>query len=149
MIVRAATTADAPAIASLCAQLGYPTGADDILRRLARLDASQHAVLVAEAGAVVVGWLHVALTFALEYEPCAEILGLVVDEHVRSRGAGAALVTAAEDWASAQAVAEVRVRSRDSRERAHRFYLRCGYTVWKQQVVFRKMLPLATADIAR
>jgi GNAT superfamily N-acetyltransferase len=130
---------DAEGIARLCAQLGYPTDGAAIRRRLAGLD-DGHAVFVARRDDAVEGWLHVALTRALEYEPCAEILGLVVDDGARSRGTGAALVAAAEAWARARGLPEMRVRSRDARTRAHAFYRRQGYEDWKGQLVFRKRL---------
>jgi GNAT superfamily N-acetyltransferase len=142
--VREARDADASAIAQLCAQLGYPTTADAIGRRLAALaDPREHVVLVGLRDAVVIGWLHAAITRALEYEPCAEILGLVVDDAARGLGVGAQLVAQAEVWARGCGVPEMRVRSRETRERAHRFYLRCGYEIWKRQVVFRKRLGTA------
>ena len=72
-----------------------------------------------------------------------EILGLVVDESARSRGVGARLVAAAELWATGLGLPEMRVRSRDTRERAHRFYLNAGYEIWKRQVVFRKRIDRA------
>ena len=139
--VRRAIMEDAAEIARLTAQLGYPTAPDAIARRLTvLLPASEHAVWVAGDDSALAGWLHVAVTRALEYEPCAEILGLVVDEARRGRGAGARLVAAAEAWAREQGLSEMRVRSRVSREGAHRFYARLGYLEWKRQVAFRKAL---------
>jgi GNAT superfamily N-acetyltransferase len=43
---------------------------------------------------------------------------------------------AAEDWARAAGCAFVRVRSRLSREGAHRFYVRLGYAKEKAQYTF-------------
>lgn len=139
--VRRASREDAAEIARLTAQLGYPTAPEAIARRLTSLlPSAEHGVWVASEDAALMGWLHVAVTRALEYEPCAEILGLVVDETRRGRGAGAALVAAAEAWARAQGLSEIRVRSRVTREGAHRFYERLGYLEWKRQVAFRKSL---------
>ena len=139
--VRRAQPDDAAAIAQLTAQLGYPTPSETIARRLTSLlPAAEHCVLIASMHAGPIGWLHVAVTRALEYEPCAEILGLVVDETARGLGAGAALVAEAETWAREFGVAEIRVRSRVTREGAHRFYERQGYVEWKRQVAFRKSL---------
>jgi GNAT superfamily N-acetyltransferase len=139
--VRRACATDSPQIAALCAELGYPTAGPAIARRLESLaGAVDHLVLVGLVDEVVVGWLHVAVTRALEYEPCAEILGLVVDAPARSSGVGGALVRDAEAWARGLGLGEMRVRSRETRERAHQFYLRAGYEVWKRQVVFRKAL---------
>ena len=139
--VRRARFDDAAAIAQLTAQLGYPTLSEAITRRLdVLLSSAEHGVLVASDEARLVGWLHVVVTRALEYEPCAEILGLVVDEAKRGLGAGAALVAAAEIWARERGMSEMRVRSRVTREGAHRFYERQGYVEWKRQVAFRKTL---------
>jgi GNAT superfamily N-acetyltransferase len=139
--VRTAGAADSAGIAALCEQLGYPTTAKAIAVRLeGLLGSADHRVLVGLIDGRVLGWLHAAVTRALEYEPCAEILGLVVDAPARGSGVGAALVAAAEVWARGRGVQEMRVRSRDTRERAHRFYLRAGYAVWKRQVVFRKQV---------
>jgi GNAT superfamily N-acetyltransferase len=135
-----ATAADAAALGALCAQLGYAASAEAMARRLQGLDPVAHAVFVARCDATAIGWVHVAESRALEYEPCAELLGLVVDESRRGSGAGAALVAAAEQWARARGLAEMRVRSRDTRERAHAFYRRAGYQEWKRQVAFRKRL---------
>ena len=139
--VRPADAADSDAIAALCEQLGYPTAGVAIAARLEDLSGSaDHRVLVGLHDGKVAGWLHVAVTRALEYEPCAEILGLVVDAAVRGAGIGAALVAQAEAWARARGLREMRVRSRETRERAHRFYQRAGYETWKRQVAFRKAL---------
>jgi GNAT superfamily N-acetyltransferase len=98
-------------------------------------------VLVAESGeGRVVGWLHVAARTQLTEDASAEILGLVVDESARGNGIGAALVRAAEEWARAQGCVRIRVRSRDTRERAHRFYEREGYARNKVQLVLHKPL---------
>lgn len=132
-----AVAGDVDGIARLCAQLGYPTTGAAIQARLEALD-EEHAVYVARDAAGVQGWIHVAMMRALEYAPCAEILGLVVDEQARSRGIGAALVARCETWARERGLAEMRVRSRDSRGRAHAFYRREGYEEWKRQVVFVK-----------
>ncbi|HVT32598.1 MAG TPA: GNAT family N-acetyltransferase, partial [Rhodanobacteraceae bacterium] len=98
-------------------------------------------VLVAEdAEGRVVGWLHVASRAQLTEDACAEILGLVVAERSRSAGTGAALVRAAEAWARSEGCAGIRVRSRDTRERAHRFYERHGFARVKSQLVLAKPL---------
>jgi catechol 2,3-dioxygenase-like lactoylglutathione lyase family enzyme len=145
--VRAARRDDAEAIGALAAQLGYPASAAQIEARLQGMAHSgEHAVLVATRDECVLAWLHVAVTRALEYAPCAEILGLVVDDAARRSGAGAALVSAAESWARAHHLDEIRVRSRVTREDAHRLYRGLGYAEWKQQAAFRKRLGGATSD---
>jgi GNAT superfamily N-acetyltransferase len=140
--IRAARTYDAPAIAELGGQLGYAANRQQVATRLAGIESERSSrVLVAEdAAGRVVGWLHVAARTQLTEESCAEILGLVVDESARGVGIGAALIRAAEAWARAEGCMRMRVRSRETRERAHRFYEREGYARNKVQVVLHKAL---------
>jgi len=82
----------------------------------------------------------VSVTPLLEVERRAEVNGLVVDENARSRGAGAQLLAAAEDWAKKKRCKGMSVRSNVMRERAHGFYLKQGYEHYKTQKAFRKGL---------
>ncbi|MET0230253.1 MAG: GNAT family N-acetyltransferase [Rhodanobacteraceae bacterium] len=140
--IRAARTYDAPAIAELGGQLGYAANRQQIATRLAGIESERSSrVLVAEdATGSVIGWLHVASRTQLTEDACAEILGLVVDESARGAGIGAALIRAAEAWARAEGCTRMRVRSRETRERAHRFYEREGYERNKVQLVLHKAL---------
>src|ERR1700739_1647920 len=111
--VRKAKLADAPRIALLSGQLGYPTAAKRMAARLKRaLRQRDGACFVAETGEEgVVGWVHVSVTPLLEVERRAEVNGLVVGEKVRSRGGGARLLDAAEKWARKMGCAGMSVRS--------------------------------------
>ena len=88
----------------------------------------------------VIGWVHVSVTPLLEVERRAEVNGLVVDEPVRSHGAGWLLLEAAERWARNSGCAAMSVRSNVIRNRAHGFYERHGYEHYKTQKAFRKKL---------
>jgi GNAT superfamily N-acetyltransferase len=142
VVVRKARTSDAPRLAELSGQLGYPATAADITKRLRKLKAaSPNALFVAESpGAGVVGWAHVSVTHLLEAGTRAELNGLIVADGQRSRGAGARLLEAVEDWARKRACPSMSVRSNVLRERAHNFYLRSGYEHYKTQKAFRKSL---------
>jgi GNAT superfamily N-acetyltransferase len=142
VIVRRARTSDAPQLAELSGQLGYPTTSAEIIKRMRRLKpASQNALFVADCpGAGVVGWAHVSVTHLMEVGTRAELNGLIVSEGRRSLGAGARLLEAAEDWARKHACPSMSVRSNVIRERAHRFYQRQGYEHYKTQKAFRKAL---------
>lgn len=139
--IREARPTDALDLARLAVQLGYPTTADQAARRATRiLTRSGNRILVAEAGGVVVGWIHVAESVTLESDPAAEIAGLVVDEAFRGAGVGARLVAEVEAWAAGQGYGRIRVRSNVKRNRARRFYERAGFTVTKRQRNFEKPL---------
>ena len=140
--IRRARSTDAPRLADLSTQLGYPATTAQLRERLRRISpASQNAVFVAEAKeAGVIGWLHVSKQALLESEIRAEVNGLVVADGHRSRGAGAQLIAAAEEWARKHGCKYMSVRSNVIRERAHKFYERNGYEHYKTQKSFRKPL---------
>jgi GNAT superfamily N-acetyltransferase len=140
--IRRARSSDAPRLAELTGQLGYPATAAQLKQRLRGIQpASHNAVFVAESSRDgVVGWVHVGKQHLLESEDRAEINGLVVAEGQRSLGAGTCLLAAAEDWARKHGCKSMSVRSKIIRERAHAFYERNGYEHYKTQKSFRKPL---------
>jgi len=143
--IRFIDVADAAAAAALCAELGYPVSATALEQRIRTLSTlASHAVLVAcrEDGRLV-GWIDLSIAQHLQTEPYGEIGGLVVSEDVRGQGIGRELLAAAERWISERGIGQALVRSRVVRERAHRFYLREGYSLTKTSAVFVKPLPAA------
>jgi GNAT superfamily N-acetyltransferase len=99
------------------------------------------AVLLATDGADrPIGWIHVELKRTLVAALTAQVMGLVVDEGQRGAGIGAELLRAAEAWASEHGCHHMLVGTRVTRERAHRFYLREGYTLQKSSYFFEKAL---------
>ena len=127
--IRPGQSDEAAALADLSTQLGYPSDAETMRERLMQVrDAGAGEVFVAvDAASAVLGWTHVVPRLHIEEVPFAELAGLVVGDSARSRGIGALLLRAAEDWARNRGFARLRVRSNVVRERAHRFYLREGY----------------------
>jgi GNAT superfamily N-acetyltransferase/heme-degrading monooxygenase HmoA len=140
--LRSATPADADAVAAMAGELGYPTEPEVMRQRLEIVGSEpDELVLVAETvDRRPVGWVHVFSAIRLESAPYAEIGGLVVTESARNSGMGHALLTAAEAWARDRKLADMRIRSNVLRERAHRFYARCGYESPKSQKVLVKVL---------
>jgi GNAT superfamily N-acetyltransferase len=144
--LRPARPEDAEALAGLCGQLGYPSDTAQVTARLRSIASRpDHAVLVVAEDGRLLGWVHVFVSRLLEAEPRAEIGGLVVDEAVRGRGLGRALVRAARAWAGGMGVSLMRVRSNVTRERAHRFYGREGFRETKRQSVFERDIPATKA----
>lgn len=139
--IRSAVESDAVRIAELCLQLGYNASPADVGRGIRQLaDSRESALFVAEEGGLVEGWIQVAQRSAIESGTFAEIIGLVVDEAVRGRGVGAALVAEAEWWARAAGVSSLRVRTNVLRVKTHSFYARMGFEETKKQIVFQKDL---------
>jgi GNAT superfamily N-acetyltransferase len=140
--IRRGRPGDAPEIAELATELGYPSSAEEIVRRLLPLlGSAEQLVLVAANGSDrAVGWLHAAVRHQLLRDPDVQVVGLVVAAAHRGAGVGTRLLAAAERWAAETGAAEVRVRSNVARERAHRFYLREGYILAKTSRLFVKTL---------
>ena len=140
--VRPAGIADADAIALMCGQLGYPSTAEDIERRLAETAGDPGAaVLVADSRRDgVVGWIHIRALRLVTRDACAEISGLIVDEARRGRGIGTRLMAAAEEWSRGQGLGTLRLRSNVIRDEAHAFYRGRGFASSKTSLLFTKTL---------
>jgi GNAT superfamily N-acetyltransferase len=140
MTIRELRRGDVAAVTDLASQLGYPSTEEQVAKRIMTLiGKTDEAVLVAESGeGRAVGWLHVRALRTLHVEPAGDICGMVVDEHHRSQGIGAALVKAAENWAAERGCHKMRVRSNAVRRDAHRFYERVGFTMTKTSLTFEK-----------
>lgn len=133
--------ADAPVLAALAGELGYPTSAEALLGRLAALHPTDAAVMVStDADDMPTGWCHVEMRRTLVEPLSALIVGLVIGEGHRSGGIGAELLEAAERWARARGCQRLVVATRVTRERAHRFYAREGYEVSKTSYFLTKAL---------
>lgn len=141
MSIRPMTREDLPAVARLSSQLGYPVAEPAIAQRFEELSSQDNGLFVAvNSNTGVVGWIHVVSARTLTDEPMAEIDALIVDEAARNRGVGRELVRAAEGWAATRGYRTLRVRTRVTRERAHAFYRKAGFTLNKTQHVFDKDL---------
>ena len=140
--IRPARGTDLEAVASLCAELGYPLELTELSSRLSALaQEPRHALLVADRpGEGVIGLVHVYTDTWLVMASTAEIGGLVVREGLRGDGVGAHLLAAAERWASERGCSRLFVRTNAIRQRAHRFYERQGYGLLKSQRVYQRTL---------
>ena len=127
--VREPTSDDAEALARLATQLGYPADAGSMPDRVDRLRGDKNAkAFVVLDGERVVGMITIHLRDTLNHAtPIAQITLLVVDESIRSRGAGRALVDAAEAWATERGAKRVAVTTALDRAGAHAFYEKLGY----------------------
>lgn len=139
--IREIDLADDEAAAQLSGELGYPVAVDAMRERIRHMALlPDHAVFVACLDRTVVGWIDVGVVHHLQADPCAEIGGLVVSSDCRGAGIGRRLLIYAEEWTRQRDIARIVVRSRITREDAHRFYLREGYENIKTSTVFSKFL---------
>jgi GNAT superfamily N-acetyltransferase len=144
--IRAPQDGDLAAMAEQAGQLGYPVAVDELRRRLeAVAEDGDAAVLVAtDAADHAIGWLHVELKRTLVASLSAQIMALVVDERARNAGVGRELVDAAVAWAGEHGCRRLTVATRVTRERAHRFYLREGFSLDKTSHILERGLDGAT-----
>ena len=126
--IRIATQADAPAIAGLLDELGYPTTAAQAARRLARLGGKLDPVFVATDEGQIVGLVALHLSHMLHLDSTwSRVTTLVVAKTHRRRGVGEALLAHAEQCALAAGASGVELTCGQRRTDAHRFYMRRGY----------------------
>src|SRR5262249_9452299 len=128
VLVREAGLQDAAEVARLLGQLGYPTDAGTVERRLDELLASPaDDLLVAELGGRVVGYAGLHVSLALERDgPAGKLSGIVVDADVRSLGIGRRLVEAIEAEARRRGCVLLFLTTAQRPCGAHAFYLAPG-----------------------
>jgi ribosomal protein S18 acetylase RimI-like enzyme len=142
MRLRAAVLADAPELAMLSTELGYPVDAATVRRRLAGLvsRSDQTVVVACDEDGAVIGWIHGATQALVEVDERCEILGLIVSSRHRRQGIGEQLVASVETWACERGFAEMSVRSNVVRVESHPFYEKRGYVRVKTQHAYRKRI---------
>jgi len=110
-------------MAEQAGQLGYPVEPAELRRRLAAVTARDDAVVLVATDPHdrAIGWLHVELKRTLVAPLTAQ-------------------VAAADAWAAKRGCRRLMVATRVTRERAHRFYLREGFSLDKTSHIFEKRL---------
>lgn len=148
MQIRRATAADREAILALVprlAECGTPAGRDrqqiehvDLRTVAAALTAPapDSAILVAEAPAGVLGFIHVRTV--VDYytqSPIGHVSDVVLDAQAQGQGVDEALLKAAQDWASARGYRLMQLFVLPENDGARRLYERMGYrTEWLKYI---------------
>ncbi|MEP6781523.1 MAG: GNAT family N-acetyltransferase [Gemmatimonadaceae bacterium] len=130
LTIRQPVATDAPVMADLLTQLGYPSNTAEIAERLLPLADHTHAVIfVAETDEKVVGVITAHTFPSLQATaPSAWITALVVDESFRGKHVGRELVSHVEQWVAERGAKRISVTSATRRSDAHAFYGSVGYT---------------------
>lgn len=138
--IHEASANDVAELVALFAQLGYGASPEEVSSRVEELGADPQSRFFV---AILDGRLVGAVT--LYFVPVAHQAGswcrltaLIVDEQVRGRGVGQALVAASEEAARAASCARVEATSATARADAHAFYERLGYR--PEAIHFLKLL---------
>ena len=126
--IRPATDADAAALASLLAHLGYPADAAELPERLQRLRSAGDDAFVADVDGATAGLATVHSRSVLHAaRPVVQLTALVVPPEMRGRGVGRALVDEAERWGKAHGADRLVVTTALHRADAPPFYERLGF----------------------
>ncbi len=134
--IRDARAADAPSLADLSTQLGYPSTEAQVRERLCLLCDPERTILVADGPDGIVGFIDVHVQRVVESEPYGEVGGLVVAAPHRGAGLGAALLAAAAGWSRAHGLGRLWIRANLARVGPHEFYEAIGCRVVKDQRVY-------------
>jgi N-acetylglutamate synthase-like GNAT family acetyltransferase len=116
--LRDAEQRDFAAVRRLLGQLGYAPDEAEFRRRFdSVMAAAGHRIIVAEEDGAVAGVLHVFERPALDKGCEAVIQALVVDDAMRGRGVGEALMRETETWASGRGLGAISLYTNVSRDR--------------------------------
>jgi ribosomal protein S18 acetylase RimI-like enzyme len=126
--LRPATVADAPRIAALFTDEGYPAGASAIEARLGRFNTADSTVIVADHDGEILGFIALHVVARFEHDDSfVRIVALVVDSAVRDRGIGRVLMAEAERIGRAREAAFVEITAGHHRPGARHLYDSLGY----------------------
>jgi ribosomal protein S18 acetylase RimI-like enzyme len=125
---RPASASDAPAIAALFTDEGFPAGPSDIRERLTHFGSPDSRVIVAEHEGALLGFIAVHAMPRFEHDDrILRILALVVDAGARERGVGRALMAEAERIGAEMGAAFVELTAGHHRPEARHLYESLGY----------------------
>lgn len=129
IVIREVIPTDAPEIAKLITQLGYPSSQEELAARMKILRGMpERANFVAVLDGRVVGLVGAYLDYALEINGvCGRLTGLVVDEGYRGRGIGKRMLEWIEAWLRERGATRITLTSGNQRGEAHKFYRALGY----------------------
>ena len=127
--VRDAGPADAPAIAVLLGELGYPSGEEEFRRRFEAYSrvGRAHLIVVEEAGEVVALAAMQVMPLVHRDLPVGRITAMVVRSDRRRVRLGRLLEEELERFARREGCGRIDLTSRRRRKEAHAFYRALGF----------------------
>jgi len=126
--MREAKPEDAPKVAALLHQMGYPVSEAEAARRIKLYTQPSYHLLVAKIDEGVVGFIALHIYDVLHLPaPEGRISSLCVDEKIRGTGVGTALLQAAEKYFKEKGCYKIVMNSNLKRPETHQYYLNRGY----------------------
>jgi len=127
-MIRAATKDDLQAVYGLMKQLSHHKFTEDQFKFCYFYNLANNCILVCEENGCICGCGILTIYYSLHFsQKSAEIVNLIVDENVRSRGIGKELLLSLEQIAIDNGCVCLELSSGKQREAAHRFYEREGF----------------------
>jgi ribosomal protein S18 acetylase RimI-like enzyme len=137
--VRDGEKGDAPRLADLVTELGYPVKAGELWSRIEKMPVDFHRTLVAIVSEELVGFIGLLTLPVYEHsQPIGWVLSLSVSPRRRRQGVGSALLEASEKFYRERGVTDLRLHSGLQRTEAHEFYEKMGFN--RSGYRFRKNL---------
>ncbi len=139
-MIRAAVMSDAPQLAALMTELGYPTQAKEMRARLRSIFLDNgFRTFVATDDEQIVAMAGTSEQASYEHnDRTGRIVAMVVSDNARRKGVGRQLMRAVEKSFRRRGVRRIVLDARPERVEAHQFYQALGYrkTGWR----FAKLL---------
>ncbi|HVL77314.1 MAG TPA: GNAT family N-acetyltransferase [Noviherbaspirillum sp.] len=136
MKLRSAHAGDAEKLAKLFEQLGYACSTSELVERMASRVNSHNEIFVAEISEDVVGVVVFNIVLPVhESGKWCVVSALVVDESVRGKGIGAALLAHVKLHAMRLGCTQIELSSNESRKEAHAFYESNGFAEKRKRFV--------------
>src|SRR6478672_13302003 len=136
--IRRMAETDAEVVATLAAELGYPSETEAIGVRIRAIGESDLLLVAVDVGDKAIGFIQAHRVCIIEVGFRVEILGLVVSSIGRRKRIARMLIGEVELWAKKIGAEVVSVRSNTKRAEAHLFYPAMGYKQIKTQAVYEK-----------
>jgi ribosomal protein S18 acetylase RimI-like enzyme len=128
-MIRAAVMADAPQLAALMTQLGYPTQVKEMRARLRSIFLDNgFRTFVATEDEQIVAMAGTSEQASYEHnDRTGRIVAMVVSDNARRKGVGRQLMRAVEKSFRSRGVRRIVLNARAERVEAHQFYQALGY----------------------
>ncbi|MBN2526723.1 MAG: GNAT family N-acetyltransferase [Deltaproteobacteria bacterium] len=152
--IRAVRDSDVTALLAFMAHWGpepNEMSPEDILFQIChcRQHVSGELFVALDKQGQMIAYLQMTQVSLVGFLPAAEVAALLVHSDLRSRGIGTQLIEFAQKWCTQNGLNRLLVSSQLHRTEAHRFYKRCGFTLWKQSAVFEITVPLSSGGLSQ
>lgn len=98
------------------------------------------SICIAKYDNKAVGYSLYGSQYQIGFDPYIEVMQILVSNDYRKKGIGEKMMKYIEADASKMGIGVIKLSSQIQRGEAHRFYLKMGYTVFKESKFFEKKI---------